>query len=334
MSNKTQKKLDILRVLKEAGETLTSVKIVESLNAAGQEGSDRTTRQYLKEMDEEGLTRSVGRRGRHITSAGLTFLHSSQIVNRLGYLSAKIDMMTYRMTFDLPTCSGAVVVNTSVVCPQIMYQCVDKICSVFHHGYAMGNRVALLAPGEKVGELVIPADKIGFCTVCSITLNGVMLKHGIPMASRFSGLMELREGHPFRFAELINYDGTTIDPLDIFIRAGMTDNLGAIDNGKGLIGAAFREMPGDSREMVTNLAERLERIGLGGFMKIGMPSQPVLEMPVSEGRIGAVVIGGLNPIAIITESGHRVYSHALSGLLEYGRLFHYSDLPEMVQRFC
>ena len=51
---------------------------------------------------------------------------------------------------------------------------------------------------------------------------------------------------------------------------------------------------------------------------------------MSEGRIGAVVIGGLNPVAIFEELGMRVTSKALSGLLEFNRLFRYDSLPSRI----
>jgi hypothetical protein len=62
-------------------------------------------------------------------------------------------------------------------------------------------------------------------------------------------------------------------------------------------------------------------------MLIGQPSQPVLGLPVSEGRIGAVIVGGLNPVAILEESGIRVDSRAMAGLLEFNQLVHYEELP-------
>ena len=49
-----------------------------------------------------------------------------------------------------------------------------------------------------------------------------------------------------------------------------------------------------------------------------------------QGRIGAVVIGGLNPPAILEELGVRVVSRALSGLLEFNRLFPYEELPSRI----
>jgi repressor of nif and glnA expression len=251
----------------------------------------------------------------------------------VGYLSAKIDQMTYSMTFDLAMRTGTVVVNTSMVNPRQLAACTDKVCKVFADGYAMGNRLALLGSGETVGDLTVPPERVGFCTVCSITINGVLLKHGIPTTSRFGGLLELRNRRPTRFVEMIHYDGTSIDPLEVFIRSGMTNYSGAIADGNGLIGASFREMPEDSRELVLSLGERLSTIGLGAFMEVGLPGHPVLGLPVNQGRIGSVIVGGLNPIAILEEMGHRVYSRALSGLLEYNRLFSCEELPERLKQY-
>src|SRR3990172_3843703 len=112
------------------------------------------------------------------------------------------------------------------------------------------------------------------------------------------------------------YDGTSIDPLEIFIRSAMTNYLGATQTGNGHIGASFREFPAESREVVEQLAGKLKRIGMGGFLAIGRPSQTLLDIPVSDGRIGAIVIGGLNPVSILEERGIRAYSRALAGLID------------------
>jgi repressor of nif and glnA expression len=68
-------------------------------------------------------------------------------------------------------------------------------------------------------------------------------------------------------------------------------------------------------------------------MEIGRSGQAVLGLQPSEGRLGSVVIGGLNPIAILEEEGQRVYSFALAGLLEYSRLFHFEELPRRLREF-
>jgi repressor of nif and glnA expression len=128
--------------------------------------------------------------------------------------------------------------------------------------------------------------------------------------------------------EIIKYDGSSLDPLEVFIRSGMTDYVGATETGNGRIGVGFREVPADSRESVLALRQKLEEVGLGGLLMVGWPGQPLLEIPVTEGRVGAVVIGGLNPAAILEEKGIKVKSRALAGMVEYEKLFHYREMEE------
>ena len=327
------KELLILKTLKDARSALSSIRIAEEINLLGHEVSERTVRLYLQHLMAEGLTMSQGKRGHHITEQGRKELESSDIIENVGLLSAKIDQMTYRMNFDLNTTSGSVVINITMVNPELFAESISHIYKVFRDGYAMGELITFLAPGESLEHITVPEGMIGIGTVCSITLNGVLLKHGIPTNSRFGGLLELIDKKPTRFVELIMYDGTSIDPLEVFIRSGMTDYMGAIKTGNGRIGASFREFPADSRDMVENLGDKLKRIGLGGLVTIGRPGQSVLDIPVSEGRIGAIVIGGLNPVSILEETGIRAYSRALGGLIDFNRLFRYEEMESRIQPF-
>ncbi|MDY6892679.1 MAG: NrpR regulatory domain-containing protein [Chloroflexota bacterium] len=334
MGEKTrEKQLSILSILRGSDIPLSSSRISEELAAFGQHVSERTVRFYLKRMDEDGLTQSIGKRGRHITQKGLSELDSSRIMERAAFMSAKIDQMTYRMDFDITDRSGTVVINITLVEPGQLLERVGMICKVFEKGYAMGQLVALLEPGESIGHITVPEGMVGVGTACSITLNGVLLKYGIPTNSRFGGLLELQGGKPTRFVEIITYDGTSIDPLEVFIRSGMTNYIGAIETGNGRIGASFREFPAESRELVEKLAHKLENVGLGGFVRIGRISQTLLEIPVSEGRVGAIVIGGLNPVSILEETGLRAYSRALAGLIDYNRLFRYEELESRIRTY-
>ena len=327
VNDKQQKKeLAVLDILRAAEGPMSGARLAEAMADRGFDVSERSMRLYLGDLDGRGLTCNHGKRGRTISELGRTELEAARTLERVGFLSAKIDEMTYGMDFDLATRAGTVVVNATVVEPEVLKACIDPVCQVFAQGFAMGQLVCLIGPGEQVGDTPIPEGKIGFCTVCSITLNGVLLKRGVPMRSRFGGLLELREGKAVRFVEMITYDGTSIDPLEVFIRSGMTDYLGATNLGDGRIGASFREFPAGSRDLVEELARKLEMAGLGGFKRIGRSGQPLLEIPVSEGRIGAIVIGGLNPVAIFEETGLRVQSRAMAGLIEFNKLFHYEEL--------
>ncbi|MFZ5765160.1 MAG: DUF128 domain-containing protein [Thermodesulfobacteriota bacterium] len=332
MSDKTEKKeLAILRLLQKNEAPLSSAKILEHLQAMGQEVSERTIRHYFKILDEKGLTENLGKRGRVITPLGLKELNKARVYDKVGFLETKIDQLTYRMTFDLTRRSGTVIVNISLIDKETLARTAHLICRVYEAGYSMGAMMGLFPPGERVGDMIIPADMIGFGTVCSITLNGVLLAHGVPIHSSFGGLLELRNRKPMRFVEIIKYDGTSLDPLEVFIRSGMTDYAGAIRNGNGRIGVGFREVPADSRDRVIDLIEKLKDAGLGGFLLVGWPGQPLLEIPVQEGRTGIVVIGGLNPVAILEETGTRIKSRAMAGLVEYERLFHYAEMAERIR---
>jgi hypothetical protein len=334
MSEKIERKrLAILRILREEGGALGSCEITEQLVAAGHEFSERTVRHYLQGMDSEGLTENLGRRGRVITDRGMMELASARVFDKVGYLAAKIDQLTYRMDFDLATLTGRVVVNVSLIRPEQLREAVPLMAKVFTKRLSMGDRVIVLAPGERIGEMSIPEGRVGIGTVCSITINGVLLQHGIPVTSRFGGLMEVRGLKAVRFLQLIHYEGTTLDPLEVFIRSGMTDYVGATrPGGNGIVGAGFREVPGEARDKVAAISGALDKAGLDGIFLIGWPGRPLLEIPVSTGRLGIIVMGGLNPVAILEEKGFKIReTGALAGLIAYDRLFPYTELPERIK---
>lgn len=332
MDKKSRKRNEILRVLSEKNTAVSSEVIASELANSGLDICQRTVRIYLKEFDESGYTQLVSKHGRVITDKGRRELHASNTLGRVGYLSARIDNMTYMMNFDLETSSGKVIVNTSMVRREVLERHAGQIMKVFADGFAMGTQMGLLRSGTKIGKTIVPDEHIGFVSVCSITLNGVLLKYGIPVCSRFGGLLEISDGKAVRFTEIIHYDGTTVDPLEVFIRSGMTDYLGAIRDGNGKVGAGFRELPANSLETSRQIAVKLKKIGLGAFLEFGRPGCDLLDIPVSEGRIGAIVIGGLNPIAVIEESGTRLQSIAMSGQLDFNELFHYSEMPERLKK--
>ena len=326
MDKREKKRLAILDVLSANERPLGSSKITDILVARGVEISERTVRLYLMELDRAGMTQNLGRRGRRITDRGMSEADDARVLERMGFLSGKIDTMAYRMDFNPETCSGQVVLNLSLVRPgDITPERRRLIGKVFAKGYAMGKMMALFEPGETFNSTTVPDDMIGIGTVCSITLNGVLLRHGVPTVSRFGGLLELSKGRATRFVELIHYDATSIDPLEIFIRSGMANYVGAVTDGNGRIGASFREYPAESIDILQTVAARLDDIGLGSLMCLGHPGQPLYGIPVGPQRAGAVIIGGLNPMSIFEETGLRVHSRALSGLVDFHRLFHYSE---------
>lgn len=323
-----RKRRAILQVLHDAGTPVSSEKITEHLESIGYNISERTVRHHLSQLDKEGLTAHLPKQGRQITELGIQEMSRTKIYERLGFLTAKINQMTYAMDFDLSTLTGTVVMNVSLIVREDLMEAIPLVKRVFAHNYSMGEMITLFNTGEQVGDLIIPEGYIGIGTVCSITINGILLKAGIPTISRYGGLLEMADHQPRRFVALIDYAGTTLDPLEIFIKSGMTDYLGATSTGNGLIGASFREIPKAAYEKTQKIARYLKSIGLHGIMAIGKPEQPVCELPVNTECLGLIIVGGLNPVAILEESGMRLDSHALSALVEYERLFPYTDLEK------
>ncbi|HPP07027.1 MAG TPA: DUF128 domain-containing protein, partial [Syntrophorhabdaceae bacterium] len=165
----------------------------------------------------------------------------------------------------------------------------------------------------------------GIGTICSITLNGIFLKSGIPITSRYGGVIEIIDGKPLRFTSLISYEGSSIDPLEIFIKSKMTDVLGAVRVSTGKILASFREIPIVSLDEAQNLTKKLSTKGFNGIFIYGKPNQPLLDIPVGVDKVGMIVVGGLNPIAAVEESGIYTESMAMSTLFEFSKLQSFNE---------
>ena len=177
-----------------------------------------------------------------------------------------------------------------------------------------------------LGSATVPSGRIALGTVCSVTVNGILLKHGIPVVSRFGGLIEIRDRRPVRFVAVIEYSGTTLDPLEAFIRAGMTQVRECVRTDSGVIGVSFREIPAASVPAVRRIKEEMDGQGLDGIMAIGTPNQPLFEIPVGEGRAGLIVSGGLNPIAALWEARMEVTFHSLAEVEDITQFVDFHDL--------
>jgi len=53
---------------------------------------------------------------------------------------------------------------------------------------------------------------------------------------------------------------------------------------------------------------------------VGIPGKPLLDVPVSQGRVGLVVAAGLNAVAAVEEAGIETENHAMAVLHEFGKL--------------
>jgi len=310
----------ILRVLAEADKPLGSTKIARELRQRGIDLQGRMVRYYLESMDAQEFTENLGRPGRRITDRGREEMETAVAIDRVGFVSARVDELAFKLTFDMATRAGTVILNFSTVPAGANTRARKFIKSVLDAGLGMGRYIAIAKPGEKLAGLALPPGRIGYGTVCSVTLNGVLKNEGIPTTSRFGGLLEMRNHEPYRFTQIINYDGTTIDPIEIFIKGRMTSVCKAVETGTGTIGASFREIPAAALPRARQAIEKLKLLGLNGVLIIGLPGQSILDVPISQGRVGLIIAAGLNPIAAVEESGILTENHAMAELYEFNRL--------------
>ena len=328
-----QHKVAILRALRDSTGTTGSREIAQYLRHDGITLSPRTVRLYLEIMEREGLVGRAkrGRKGgRALTSRGMDEIKDSLVVRRLGFTAARVDSLAWQMTFDLKTRKGLIVLNITTFDAGRTRQALAEMVPVFEARLGMGSHVLKAREGESIGGFVVPEGRMAIGTVCSVTINGIFLKAGIPTTSRFGGVLEIHDGRPLRFTDMIYYDGTSLDPLEIFIKGGLTSVSRAASSGNGRIGAGFREVPTAALDAVEKIRRDLRTIGLDGILIIGRPNQPLLDIPVHDGRTGVIVAGGLNPASAIEEAGIPTENSALSCLYEFENLVHFSELKSIV----
>lgn len=322
--NKTM--LAILDILdKHQDEIIGSREISRQLKLHGVELTERTVRYHLKILDEKGFTRVFGKEGRKITQKGREELASAMVSERVGFIISKIESLSYQTSFDIDRQEGDIILNVSFLAEKDLKEALRVMRPVFSSPFVMSDRVILAGEGEKIGDIVVPGGKVALGTVCSVTINGIFLKAGIPVSSKFGGLLQVDEEGPSRFVALLSYEGSSLDPLVVFIKSRMTSVIDAVRHRAGKVLASFREIPVVSVEKAMELQERLKAIGIGGVLLIGNPNQPLYEMPVSFDKAGMVIVGGLNPIAALEESSIPTDSAAMAALYSYTDLLPFKE---------
>ncbi|MFC1962764.1 DUF128 domain-containing protein [Chloroflexota bacterium] len=320
-----RKVISILRILSESSKPLGATVIAHHLKDYGFELSERAVRYHLKLMDERHLTKLVGRDGRVITEQGVEELKSALVQDKVGFAISRIELLAFRTDFDYERRRGLIPVNVSLFHKEKFNKALHAMKPAFENGLCVSDLVAVAQEGEMLGEFIVPEGRTGFATVCSVVINGVLLKAGVPMDSRFGGILQVRNHKPFRFVELIHYAGSSLDPSEVFIRARMTAVVEAARNGNGKVLANFREIPAMCRGIAEGVVAGLGEAGFGGLLIMGNTSEPVCEVSVEPNRIGMILLGGLNPIAAAEETGIESENKAMSTVMEYKDLSRFKE---------
>jgi len=322
-----RKVVSILKILSESPQPLGARIISRQLKEQGVELGERAVRYHLKLMDERGLTRPMERwDGREVTPLGIEELNNALVTDKIGFVLEKIELLAFRTSFDIERGTGLVPVNISLFPKQEFSEALQVMKEAFKVGLCVSDLVAVAAEGERLGEVLVPTGKVGLATVCSIIINGSLLKVGVPADSRFGGVLQMRNNQPLRFVNLIYYSGSTLDPSEVFIRARMTDVQGIIRKGEGKILANFREIPAQCQPLVEKVINQLKGVGLNGLITMGTVSEAVCGISVGLNKVGMILLGGLTPVAAAVEAGIEVENHAMSTLLDYQSLTRFEEL--------
>ena len=224
---------------------------------------------------------------------------------RVRFLLSKAWNLINRVDFNHRDFSGRIIANISLVKREDLDEALEIIRDV------LGKR-----PEFSTLPLIGITDEgemAGIATVCSLTLDGILIKNGIMSTPKYGGLLEVGVRDP-RFVELTAYSGSSLDPHEIYVSKNMTAVLEALD-GPGRVLASLREVPYLARDHTTDLIEDLSEAGFS-ILKIGKPSEIVYNARVEKYHAGIVTPGGLNPLAAVREAGIDIRMKAVEGLME------------------
>jgi hypothetical protein len=312
----------ILKILSDSDEPIGRRTIARQLENYGISLTERAVGYHLTLLDERGLTKLVNnkREGRLITPLGLEEFKNTKVSDKVRLAISTINHLTYHTSFKPETRSGNIPVNVSVLPLERIKEALAAMEPVFKAGICVTDLVAVACSDERLARKTIPEGKVGFATVSTVAVCGILTKAGISVEPKFGGLLQIRNQKPQRFVELIEYAGSSVDPSEVFIAHKMTDVSGAVGNAQGKVLASFQEIPALSKSMVEKTLAELRDSGFQGTIIIGEPNEPLCEVPVGLNKVGMIVLDGLNPVAAAAESGVECENYAMSEMIDFQKL--------------
>ena len=295
MSESEHRMIEILRILNEQENPIGSKVIADELKNKGFNLGERAVRYHMQILDEKGYTERKGYSGRVITNLGREKLEKGLIYDQVDFIYSKFEEMIYLTDFNYMKQSGNVVVNTSTVYNE---ESINIIKNIIESGFSVSPYINL--------NRVKNEDKIEVTTLCGTTIDGVLLNEGIASQPQYGGLLKIEDSKPIKFTELISYKKTSMTPLDAFSTKGFTSVMDVVESGNGIIPANFRLIPGIGKDKAIEIISKLDKIGIGGILAISDEGKDILGIPVPEGMVGIVIVGGITPFCAVQEMNHSI----------------------------
>lgn len=311
-----RKTVEILRILSQYRKPVGSTVIREELRKRGFLLSERAVRYHLQLLEEAGFVEGHERSGRTITQKGLEELSRALAAQRLDFVVTRFLSLAYSVTYRPDAKSGVVVTNVFLIDKNFHEQMLETVEALWSKDLLLAPYIKVLDEGEEYNEISVPEGNIAFFTVCDLTIDGVLIHSGIPVIFKYGGLVQTVNYKPIRFVELISYEGTTIPPLEVFVRSNQTLITSFLETGSGMLPAVLREIPAVAREKTVEVLATLKSKGWRGILVVGEPNEPVLGVPVPIDRFGLSMVGGIAPGAVLKELGVKVDAFAPHCLLE------------------
>jgi len=127
----------------------------------------------------------------------------------------------------------------------------------------------------------------------------------------------MEHGEPLRFVDLIGYRGTTIDPLLLFITAGLTSlsTVAATGTGTGL--ANVREVPAAAESSVREVVAQMRKADF--IFPVAMGTS-VFNLVTDPYRLSIVAFSGMNYVANTFEKGIPIRTEIGAGNVPFSRM--------------
>ncbi|WP_226005541.1 NrpR regulatory domain-containing protein [Natrinema salinisoli] len=258
--NDDRRTYDLLRLIGEH-EPIGSIRLVEQMQRHGYSIKGRTIRLMLSDLDEAGLTEKVAGKGRKLTDRGRNELRRGDVSGRLESVREQIATLTSRVTYDPTDDVGELVVGTVRLRDDAIEPAFDRLEALHESGL---GPILVSATGD-------PGDGIELAFPSSISLDGVLLSHGIDSRLITAGLVEY-DGEIKRYIDAISGEDATMDVISLLVEAGRTDVERYLDGETGVFIVDNREFPLTRFEEGRDLAAAT-RDAIGGAIDLRRPRE-------------------------------------------------------------
>jgi len=237
-------------------------------------------------------------------------------VQPLVFTLARIENLMHQVSFDPAEMKGKIITNTTRVKKDVLDETLAVFYDTINSGLAVSPMIKV-AEGKRLAKIN---------TACSLTLCGVLLKHGIPVHPRGGGLVEVVEREPTRFTDMLMYWATTVDPIDVLTAQGLMDINGMMRTGNGRILGNLHEAPMLGRDKIEDVLDILAQAGFAGVLELGQPNMNVLGVSVERDHVGLALVGGTNLVAAARECEIEVVHESISDLTDIAEMKHIEEL--------